>query len=173
MNEVIGAGAALAFGSLTLTSFFLVVGALFPNRVARTRTMADGSPGRAFGVGLINLIFFSALAALFFALAENTRLEFLALPGLMLLALLVVGLTFGLTAMAQLVGDRLAPTQPTTLRSIGGALTLCLGCAVPVAGWFALLPYAVLVGLGAFVLGFLYAARPAESAPATQRAAGV
>ena len=166
MNELIGLLAALIFGILTLPAFFLAVGALFPNRVERTRLMADGSPGRAFGVGLVNLAFLFTIAATFFTLADNASLGFLSLPGIIVLSLLIIGVIFGLTGLVQLVGERLAPAQSPTARGFWGALALSLGCAVPIVGWFALLPYAVIVGLGAFVLSFLYAPRKPEPATA-------
>jgi hypothetical protein len=166
MNDVLGLSAAVVLGSLTLTAFFLVVTVLFPRRVARTQRMAAGSPGRAFGVGLINLVFLAAVAFVFFALAGNTGVRFLALSGTVVLGLLLIGLSFGLAGMVQLVGERLAPAQGPTARSMWGALALSLACATPVVGWFALLPYAAITGLGAFVLSYLYGSTRSEaSAP--------
>ena len=156
MNELLGLSAAVVLGSLTLTAFFLVVNALFPNRVARTRAMADGSPGRAFGVGVINWVFLSALAFTFFVLRDNLGITIFSIPGNLVLAIIAIGLIFGLAGLVQLVGERLAPSQGSAARTIWGSLALSLACATPVVGWFALLPYAAIVGLGAFVLSFLY-----------------
>jgi hypothetical protein len=152
---------------LTLTGFFLAVGALFPNRVARTRRMAEALPGRALGVGLVNLAFFAIVSFAFFVLADNTRIALLVVPGTVALALLLISLVFGLTGMVQIVGERLAPAQSPAARSLWGALTLCFGCAAPVVGWFFLLPFVAGLGLGGFLLSFLAApaARP-ESVPA-------
>ncbi len=156
MNELLGLSAAVVLGSLTLTAFFLVVNALFPNRVARTRAMADASPSRAFGVGVLNWIFLSALAFTFFVLSDNLGFTLFSIPGTLVLAVIAIGLIFGLAGLVQLVGERLAPSQGPAARTIWGSLALSLACATPVVGWFALLPYAAIVGLGAFVLSFLY-----------------
>ena len=50
MNELIRLLAILIFGNLGLVAFFVVVSALFPRRVGRTRAIADAMPGRAFAV---------------------------------------------------------------------------------------------------------------------------
>jgi hypothetical protein len=80
----------------------------------------------------------------------------LVVPGTVVLALLIIGLGFGLTGMVLLVGERLAPAHGPTARTVWGALALSLACATPVVGWWALLPYAAVTGLGAFVLSYLY-----------------
>jgi hypothetical protein len=99
----------------------------------------------------------AAVAFTFFVLADNWGLPILALPGTITLSLLVIGLIFGFTGLVQLIGERLAPAQGASLRTVAGALALSLASATPLVGWFALLPYAAVVGLGAFVLSFLYA----------------
>lgn len=165
MNELLGLTAAIVVGSLTLTAFFLVVSALFPNRVARARAMAEGSPGRSFGVGLINWLFLSALAFTFFVLSENLGLRLFTLPGVMVLAIITIGLIFGLAGLVQLVGERLAPSKGPAARTIWGAVSMTLACATPVVGWFILLPYAAVTALGAFVLSFLYTRPKAEVSP--------
>ncbi len=164
MDSVIAFPVATLFGSLTLSAFFLVVGALFPGRVARTRAIVDGSPGRAFGIGLVNLLFFSIVSCTFFVLADNMRLPLLALPGTNVLAFIVIGQTFGLAGLVQVIGERLAPTRSAAARTIWGALALCLGCATPIVGWFVLLPFALIMGMGAFVLSFLYTRPIVEAA---------
>jgi hypothetical protein len=58
--------------------------------------------------------------------------------------------------MAELVGERLAPAQTALRRTLWGTLALGLGSALPFAGWFLLLPYAALTGLGAFIVGFFW-----------------
>ncbi len=166
MNNVTGFPVATLFGSLTLTAFFLVVGALFPGRVARTRAIVDGSPGRAFGIGLVNLLFFSIVAFTFFVLADNMRLPLLAFPGTIVLSFIAIGLTFGLAGLIQVIGERLAATCSAAARTIWGALALCLGCATPIVGWFVLLPFALIMGMGAFVLSFLYTRPVVEAAEA-------
>lgn len=166
MNNIFNLAAAVLLGSVLLTAFFLVVGALFPRRVARTHLMADSVRGRAFVVGLINFAFLGIVSFVSFVLADNLHLGILAFPGMVVLVLLIIGLTFGLAGIVHLVGERLAPDRGPTARAVCGALTLSLACATPFVGWFALLPYVAFTGLGAFILSYLH--RPAaqsETAP--------
>ena len=66
----------------------------------------------------------------------------------------LIGLSFGLTGMVGVLGERIFPDQPAWKRTLWSTLALSLGSAVPVAGWFLLLPYVGLTGLGAFILSF-------------------
>lgn len=148
----------LAFLNLGLVAYFLTLTALFPRRIAKTRAAADLMPGRSFAVGLVNFLFFGALTLVIFALANNIGNEALrtliTLPALLFLTLLGLGLSFGLAGMVQLVGERLAPAQSHFRRTLWGTLALSLGSSLPFVGWFLLLPYSGLVGLGAFIVGF-------------------
>ena len=170
MNDIFNLAAATLLGSVLLTALFLVVGALFPRRVAYTHALADSARGRAFVIGLINFAFLAIVSFMFFVLADNLNLGILAFPGTLVLALLILGLTFGLAGVVHLVGERLAPDQGPTTRALCGALALSLACATPFAGWFVLLPFVGITGLGAFILSYLQ--RPAgqgETAPVAQQ----
>lgn len=155
MNDIFNLGAAVILMSALLTAFFIVVGALFPRRVARTLAMAATARGRALVVGLINFAFFGTVSFAFFVLADNMRLPLLVFPGTVVMVLLILGLSFGLAGVVQFVGERLAPEGGPTLRAICGALALSLACATPFVGWFLLLPYVGFTGLGAFILSYL------------------
>lgn len=153
--------------NLTFVPFLLALNILFPRRVAKTRAVADLMPGRAFAVGLVNFLFFSAIAFILLTLADRVGNELLkgllTLPGLFFLAVLGVGLSFGSAGMAQLAGERLAPAQSEMRRILWGGLALSLGSTLPFVGWFLLLPYVELVGLGAFIISFFYRERPGPS----------
>lgn len=146
--------------NIGLVAYFLTLGVLFPRRVAKTRTVADLMPGRSFAVGLVNFLFFGAITLVLFNIAERVGNQFvktiLTLPALFFLAVLGIGLSFGLAGMVQLVGERLAPAQTSFRRTLWGALALSLGSSLPFVGWFLLLPYAGLLGLGAFIIGFFW-----------------
>jgi hypothetical protein len=169
MNDIFNLAAAVLLGSVVLTAFFLVVGALFPRRVARTHALAGSARGRAFIVGLINFAFFGIVSFMFFVLADNMRLGILAFPGTVVLVLLILGLIFGLAGVVHLVGERLAPDQGPTARALCGALALSLACATPFVGWFVLLPFVGFTGLGAFILSYLHQPTAnADIVPASQ-----
>ena len=161
MNDVFRLSAAVIFVNVTVVALFVVVGALFPRRVARARMVADSFPGRAFAVGLINLLFFLGVALAFSALVQWLDVHLFNLPALAILILLTVCIALGLAAVVQLVGERLAPPAGLVGRTVWGALALAWACATPLIGWFGLLPFVCTLGLGAFILSFFYPAKPA------------
>lgn len=167
MNDFFNLVALVTLASLSLSAFFTALSALFPRRTAQTRSVADLMPGRAALVGFINFLFFGVAGLILLTLADrvnNGVLKIiLTLPALVFLAALFVGLSFGLTGVAQLAGVRLAPTRSDPLRVMVGALALGWGSALPVVGWFVLLPYIGWLGLGAFIIGFFYREPPSTS----------
>ena len=55
--------------------------------------------------------------------------------------------------MVQLVGDKFAPeTDKQLIHTLWGTALLALACGLPFVGWFGLLPFIGLVGLGALIL---------------------
>lgn len=167
MNDFLRLSIIVVFVDVTLVALFVVVGALFPKRVGRARVIADSFPGRSLVVGLINLAFWLGLALAFGALGQWLKFQLFNVPALILLVGLAASLTLGLAGVVQLVGERLAPSHNSFGHSAWGALAVTWACAAPFIGWFGLLPYAGLLGLGAFILSFFYPARPAE--PAAER----
>ena len=49
----------------TLAALLVLLPALLPGRVQRTQQIAQSSPGRAFVIGLVNLLFFGVVIAIF------------------------------------------------------------------------------------------------------------
>jgi hypothetical protein len=144
----------LIYGSLALAAFFVVLPALFPRRISRTQAIAEAMPLRAFGVGLVNLIFGSAVVLSLLALGQWTSIQFFGLPALAVLTVLAVAVALGLAGVVQMIGTRLLPERPGPRRTALAALALSWACTVPFLGWFGLLPFAAALGLGAFILTF-------------------
>ncbi len=143
--------------TITLAAYFLVIGALFTSRVTKTQSIINQTSGRAFGLGLVNFLFFGVVAMLLFSVAENTGAfvkGMLTIPALLILAFLAVLLSLGLTGMVNSLGERLFPDVISWKRNIWSAVILCIACALPIVGWFLLLPYISFVGIGASILGF-------------------
>ena len=118
-------------------------------------------PGRSVVVGLVNWIFFAAVVLALLALTQWTRIQLLALPALAIAAVVALAAIFGLAGVVELVGERLLAHTPGARRTGLGALVLAWACALPYAGWFALLPYVLALGLGAVILS-LVSYRPAN-----------
>ena len=164
MNEIIQPVGTLILVALMLVPFFIVLSALFPANIAKIQASIDLMPGRSFTVGLVNFLFFFAIALVLFTLSDKTEgvlKTILFVPALLIAAVLAVGLGLGLAGMVHLIGERVLPAQPAWQRTLWGTLLLAVACAVPFAGWFLLLPYAGCTGLGALILGFFPSGRPA------------
>lgn len=176
MRDFFNVLVALILGSLGLSAFFVALNTLFPYRIAKTWAAADAMPGRSLGFGVINFLFFGAIAFALFGISDQLNNDALRVvflfPALVCVALLGMGLSFGLAGVVQLVGQRLMPEQGGWRHTIMGTLVLGWACALPFVGWFGLLPYAGLLGLGAFIVGFfsregnLTPSLPARSAKA-------
>ena len=154
---------ALILGGLVLGSglaALLVLGAVVcPRLVGRARQHAERTPIRSFLVGLINFAFFGLLAS-----AAGARGGILGLIGLLLVAALFSGVALGLSAVAQLVGERLRPADPRPLpRLLAGALTLELAALTPLVGWVVVPLVAGLVGFGAVIIALLWRRAPAPA----------
>jgi hypothetical protein len=143
--------------TIGLVAYFLVTGALFPQRLAKTRAILQSMPGRSFGLGLVNFVFFAVVAVVLFSIAERTGNGFikglLTIPALILLALLAIMLSFGLAGMSNTLGERIFPDLSAWKQTAWGTVCLSFACALPFVGWFLLLPYAGSLGIGAFILG--------------------
>jgi len=57
--------------------------------------------------------------------------------------------------VGNLIGERIFPDLSISKQTIWGTACLSLACALPFVGWFLLLPYVGLTGIGAVILGFL------------------
>lgn len=154
--EYLGALILVILSALTLIAYFLSVALLFPRRVSLSQQAASEMPGRSFVLGLINTLFFTALIFGFIALADGTGAQFLYLPALLLIILYLVGLSYGLSGLILLTGERLLPDGGPIRQCVLGALTLILGCLTPFIGWFGLFFYLCLLGFGGFVLSYFY-----------------
>jgi hypothetical protein len=152
MDQLIGLLVAVPLLSATLVGLFIVMNALFTSWIARTCQAAETQAARSFLVGLVNLVFVGALISAVIALADNTGLDFVIVLAVLLAAALAIAATFGLAAMVQVIGARLMPGGQGLRPAIWGTVSLTLGCLTPYVGWFGLLPYVVIRGLGAFVL---------------------
>jgi hypothetical protein len=157
MEELIRGILVVLFGLALIVPYALTVNALFPRRLRRTRFVADSMPGRSFLAGLVNGGFFGVVI-LGLAVLGSSVLSPLGgaaqLPALTVLTALLGVSGLGLAAVAQLIGERLRPQDSSLRQNVWGVVALSLGSTLPLVGWFVLLPYAGLLGLGAFILSF-------------------
>ena len=139
-------------------AYFLVVNALFAARVTRTKSIVQSMPGRSFGIGLVNFLFFAVIALVLLSVAQNIGpfiRGVLTIPAMIILVLLAIALSLGLAGMSNLIGERIFPDLPFWKQTLWGSVCLSLACALPFVGWFLLLPYVGFVGIGAVILGVI------------------
>ena len=162
MNQILGLILlALAIG-VSLVAFFAVLNLFFPQRIAKTRMLIEKTPGRSFLVGLVNLAFFLIVILVLSSLGKPGGNWPVQLVALIIIVPLGLGLIFGLAGIVQFAGERLAPQASELPRTAWGALGLGLACALPFAGWFGLLPFVAMLGLGALISSFFYRERRTE-----------
>jgi hypothetical protein len=131
----------------------LVIAALWPSLTLRTQDVLEGTPGKAFLIGLLNYVFLGAIALVLMNLGT------VAIAGLLLACVLLAGTFLGLPAVAALVGARLhrmrerESTQWSEI--VAGGVALDLAMLVPVVGWFVLLPALCLWSFGATALALV------------------
>jgi len=147
--------------TISLTAFFLVIGAFFPKRIEKTQRVINQMPWRAFALGLVNFLFFGVILIVLFTVtdANANRVNsvvrvILLIPTLGLTALLTAILSFGFAGMAGVLGERIFQESNQLRRSALGTMVLSFACALPFAGWFILLPCLGITGFGAVILGF-------------------
>jgi len=151
--------AGLILIGVCLIALLLVVAALWPGFTSRTQDHLVGSTGKAFLVGLVNYAFLGAIALVLLNLGP------LAVTGLVLAGILLLGTFLGLPAVAALVGARLhalreAEATPWS-EVVTGGVALYLAAFTPGVGWFLLLPALSLWSFGAAVLALVSRKRPA------------
>jgi hypothetical protein len=162
MDQGLGFFIIVVLSGLCLGALFVVVNNLFREIVEDTQQAAQDSPGRTFLVGLINFLFIMVIAIALQNVAQIMGIQFLSFLGLFLLFLLVIGVVFGLSAMVELVNEKLTPGQTGWKFTAGGAIALTMACLTPYLGWFGLLPYVGFRGLGAFILSLITRLRQSD-----------
>lgn len=143
--------------TIGLAAYFLVVNALFPQRIAKTKSMIQSMPARSFGIGVVNFVFFAVIALVLFSVAENAGpfiKGILTIPATIILASLTIVLSMGLAGMSNIIGERIFPDLSVWKQTLWGTVCLSLACALPFVGWFLLFPYIGFAGIGAVILGY-------------------
>ncbi|NOK61476.1 MAG: hypothetical protein GFH27_549311n117 [Chloroflexi bacterium AL-W] len=132
---------------------------VLPRYTARTRMSAEQMPLRSFIVGLINFTFFGLIAA-----ALGSAGELAGLLALIILTIILSFMAIGGTAIAQIVGVRLRPDNPSELhRLLIGVLVLEVSILAPIVGWFGVPIVAGLIGYGATIIALFRREKPAPA----------
>ena len=152
MIDLIGVIIFALASFVTLTALFTLLAFLLPGRAEHARQLISDRPGRSFIVGLVNLLFFGVLAAMFSQGGDASGLLGLVI----LLALLGLAL-LGLTGLLLLLRGRFYPPHEEGAYSLLTATSrssaiLVAALLAPVGGWFILAPILLITGLGAGII---------------------
>lgn len=159
-------GLLLALG-LAFPGLLAAVWLLFPATVERARTRLDQTPWRCFWLGGVLVAFLSIPVVVLLALPSGAA-QF-AGAGLIVLALTVS--TLGAAGLTAKMAGHLSARSPG-LSPAGAfarsAIALELAAFFPLAGWFIVLPLAVVLALGASAFALLRWLPKAQPALAPQ-----
>lgn len=141
---------ALATGVCSL-ALLVLLRVLAPDFTAEVREAAEASAGRAFWIGVLNLLFIGVVVVGLYALFQNIGVEALFILPMLMTAVVVVALLYGLAAMASYLGDGLGGAAEPWRATLKGGLLLLLASLTPYVGWFLIFPYLGLRGFGAVI----------------------
>lgn len=152
MTDLMSAAILTLLGFVTLVALLTTLTYLIPQRAERSRQILQERPGRAFVIGLVNLLFFGVLAAVFSQAGEAG-----GLLGLIILLTLLGLSVIGLTGLLLLLRHRFYPPHEETNHSllavtVRSSAILMAGFLAPVVGWFILAPILLIVGLGTGIM---------------------
>lgn len=146
-----------------MTAHAVAVGGILSARTRRVAAVLERQTRRAAWVGALNLGFGVAISLPFFALQGATGADFWALPGLLVLTVVLVLVSLGFAGLSLWVGARLIPASDSLRQRIVGAFALVTGAGLPVAGSVFVLPLMLFLSLGALLLSFLIKPEPASA----------
>lgn len=148
---------------IVLVSYWLAAAALFPSMVSRARTAYVERPVRTTLLGAAITIPMLLVGLTLLTAAPNPALKLLGVVALSLPVL------FGLLGSAGL-GERIGMGLPSALdvahpwrRTLRGGTVLSLTFLLPVIGWFGVLPWTIVSGVGASFLARRSAPPPLQA----------
>jgi hypothetical protein len=169
--QILGLTILILSGGVCLIALLAALHLLLPAPVEKARLKLEGSLGRSFLLGLVNLIFFGAIALLLAWLANLIRDSWAGPFALLMVVLMFVALVIalalavfalnGFTALASLLGERIGAAKSPFWSDARGGLLLVLACATPYLGWYIFTPFAVCLAVGASVLALFQRKPPA------------
>ena len=152
--DILNMLAFLVGGSITITSFIMVVGKIFTAPVTQTAQEIKTSLWRSFFIGLVNAVFFILVASLLFNLARGLNgflAGLVAMIAVAIFAALGILASIGLSGFGLWVEGRFFNEEQTLASSLKSSALLVLSCMAPFVGWFLLTPFVIATGLGAAI----------------------
>ena len=152
--EILGILLLVPLGAATIIALFAALLLLIPTPIEKTRSILENSLGRSLLLGVVNFIFFALLAMGFGWLAQNTG-DLLSGIFIFLAAIILFGFAIfsilGLTAFANLFGERIGGGESPFASNLRGGTLLLLAGLAPYVGWFIFTPLVIWAGFGAAI----------------------
>ncbi|MCF6278268.1 MAG: hypothetical protein L3J16_05895 [Anaerolineales bacterium] len=152
--EILGIALLVPLGGITIIALFAALTLLLPAPIEKTRNTLEIALGRSLLLGVVNFTFFIILALGFFWISQNSGEIlggiFIFLAALILLGLAIFGI-IGLTASANLLGERIGGEKTPFASYVRGGALLLLAALAPYVGWFLFTPLILWAGLGAAI----------------------
>lgn len=155
LSEVISLILIILVGGGALAALLVVLALLQPGVTGQCKIAIEKDTRRSCWLGLVNLIFFLALAA-FMMGASATLVPWLQAAmtvfAVAIVATLIMVALLGLSGMVLLLAERMgkAPTPLTGLIRSSGLLVA--GAITPFVGWWLFVPVVLILGLGSGIL---------------------
>ena len=169
MTELLGVILLVFASGLTLAALIAAISLLLPELVLRCQVALESAPRRAFLLGLVNLVFFLALAALLVQISQAVIPAVGAVLGLLavfILAGLVILMALGLSGLVALLRQRMGGAHSALAGTLRAALLLELAVLTPFIGWWVAAPLLLIVSLGAGIMAVLARPRASQSVEA-------
>lgn len=166
LNEVISLLLIILVGGGALAALLVVLALLQPGVTSQCKIAIEKDTRRSFWLGLVNLIFFLALAA-FMMGASATLVPWLqaamAVFAVAIIATLVMVAMLGLGGMVLLLMERTGKAPTPLIGLIRSAGLLVAGAVTPFVGWWLFAPVMIILGLGSGILVLFRRKKPAST----------
>lgn len=146
---------------IALVASLILMRGLFPAQVTRVRQTLEANWKLSFWIGLGNTVLITLIIMGLGSLSEGTPIFFILAFGLY--GAFLVGLLYGLSALARVLGERLFPDQTSVKQDIKGGAVFVLASLLPGVGWFILFPYGISLAVGGALITLFHAINKRDS----------
>ncbi len=152
---------ALTIGLLCFAALLALASAVMPRTAARCKAVVERWPFQAFAAGLLTYVVGGGLAWYFLSHGYIPRLlkvqvvMGMLIPGLCLVAVLLLLTVMGATGTVRFVGERLTGSATPLRQILTGTLAATLASWFPIVGWVIVLPGLLFVSTGALIIGWV------------------
>jgi len=164
LSEVISMILIVLVGGGALATLLVVLVLLQPGVTGQCKIAIEKDTRRSFWLGLVNLLFFLALAA-FMMGASATLVPWLQAAmtvfAVAIVATLVMVAMLGLGGMVLLLAERTGKASTLLIGLIRSAVLLVAGALAPFVGWWLFAPVVLILGLGSGILVLFRRKKPA------------